>query len=162
MESSLTNSGSSSTLFMTKGGVHFIKISFPYKNFNKLEDKLYKIIKESLANGFENKEVQKIKNQYISSKVYDKETLESYAFSFGHSYAQNGDIYSEEKFINLIEKVETQEVNDALKDIFSRTIHVALQLPENENLINSEKKVKKLQKKLELFKNLRIKKPRVL
>ena len=154
MESALTNSSSSSTLFMSKGGVHFIKISFPYKNFDKLESTLYKIIKENLTNGFENKEVQKIKNQYLSSKVYDKETLEAYAFSFGHSYAQNGDIYSEEKFINLIEKVETQEVNNALKDIFSRPVHIALQIPESEHLSKAEIKIKKLQKKLETLKEV--------
>ncbi|MBG07376.1 MAG: hypothetical protein CME68_01330 [Halobacteriovoraceae bacterium] len=158
MNSALTNSSSSSTLFMSKGGVHFIKISFPYKNFDKLENTLHKIIKENLVNGFENKEVQKIKNQYLSSKVYDKETLESYAFSFGHSYAQNGDIYSEEKFINLIEKVETQEVNDALRDIFSRAIHIALQIPEIESLSKAEIKVKRFQKKLETLKELNGKK----
>ena len=158
MDSALTNSSSSSTLFMSNGGVHFIKISFPYKNFNKLEITLHKIIKENLINGFENKEVQKIKNQYLSSKVYDKETLESYAFSFGHSYAQNGDIYSEAKFINLIEKVETQEVNDALKDIFSRPIHISLQIPESESLSKAEIKLKKFQKKLETLKELNTKK----
>ncbi len=162
MGSALTNSSSSSTLFMAKGGVHFIKISFPYKNFNELEKTLYKIIKENLINGFEDKEVQKIKNQYLSSKIYDKETLESYAFSFGHSYAQNGDIYSEAKFINLIEKIDTQEVNVALRNIFSRPIHIALQIPENENLDKAEIKIKKFQKSLGTLKELNYKSDKAL
>ena len=57
------------------------------------------------------------------------------------------EIYTQKtKFINLIEKIETQEVNAALRDIFSRPIHIALQIPENENLDKAEIKVKKFQK----------------
>jgi zinc protease len=148
LNSAITNSSSSSTLFMAKGGVHFIKLTFPHKNFEKVLKTFIEIISKYIMEGFEEKEIKKIKNQYLSSKIYDKETLESYAFSFGHSFAQNGDIYSEEKFIEQIKKIQIQEVNLSFQKIFNRPIHTSLQIPLDESKQNAEKILKKFQKDL--------------
>ena len=155
LDSAVTNSSGASTLFMANGGVHFIKLTFPHKNFEKALSSFVEIISKCILEGIQDKEIRKIKNQYLSSKIYDKETLESYAFSFGHSFAQNGDIYSEEKFIERIKKIQIQDVNSSLQEIFSRSIHASLQIPIEEDLKTAQNKLKKFQSQLHNLKKLK-------
>lgn len=134
VDKSLANSCSCSTMFMTDGGVHFMRLSLPIENLNKANDRVLKTFKEAIENGFDEKELRKIKNQYVASKVYDMESLESYAFSLGHGHAQFGDIGSEEEFIRRIKNVTKSQVDAALTAILSRPLHFSLQVPKGTDM----------------------------
>ena len=144
LDKTLANHASSSTMFMIKGGAHFIRLSFPFKNISALFKKFAAVIDKTIEEGIEPAEVQKIKNQYISSKIYEQESIEAFTFSLGHSYAQTGDINCEEEFINKMKKINPSEVNKALKKIFSNNAHFCLQIPSKESLTTAKKELQKL------------------
>ena len=130
----LADHATASTSFMNRGGFHYIKIIFPYKSLKRTLQKTKGLLKTVISSGFSQAEIRKIKNQYIDSKVYDRESLESFAFSLGHSFAQTGDIESENQFIERIKSTPAGHVNHVLKDIFARPVHASLQIPLNKNL----------------------------
>jgi zinc protease len=147
--SSVATSCGSSTMFMNHGGLHYLKFVFPVENLNKVLTSFEKLLLTTLKDGLSDDEIQKIKNQYIASKVYDMESLESYAFSLGHSFASTGDINSEEEFISRIKNTTVAEVNDSLRRIFKRSFHLGVQLPDGKTSAQVEKKVKDFQTRLE-------------
>lgn len=144
LEDSISNSSGTTTMFMNKGGLHYIRISFPVENSKKILKRINEIFSEVIVEGIESSEVDKIKNQYVASKVYEMESLESFAFSLGHGFAQTGDITCEEEFIKQIRKTSPVSVNKAYLDILARPIHLSLQVPKGEN-------IPKLTKELEGF-----------
>ncbi len=146
IEETLANNSSASTMFMNHGGAHFIRVTCPTENLEKILKKLTIELKLLLKNGVLPKELQRIKNQYISSKTYEKETIESFAFSLGHGYAQTGDINSDHEFIARIKKTKIDEVNKALIEIFNKPMHLGIQAPKSTDL-------NKLKKLLEKFQN---------
>jgi zinc protease len=145
LDKTLANHASASTMFMIKGGAHFIRLSFPFKNLAPLMKKFSAVINDTIENGLEANEVTKIKNQYISSKIYEQESIEAFTFSLGHGFAQTGDINCEEEFIKKMKKVNPSEVNKSLKQIFSKNIHMCLQIPTKESLPLAKKELQKLQ-----------------
>jgi zinc protease len=152
LDKTLANVASASTMFMAKGGAHFIRLSFPHKNLSELMKKFTKTINEAIENGIAADEIQKIKNQYISSKIYEMESIESFAFSLGHSYAQSGDIKCEEEFIERIKNTTSTAVNLSLREIFSKNVHLSLQIPNDAPLEKSKNELHKLQKSLATIK----------
>lgn len=149
LENSIANSCGASTLFMNNGGVHLIRISFPPQNLDIVTNKLEEIIADVLKNGMTKDQVKRIKLQYIASKVYDMESIESRAFSLGHGFAQNNDINSEDEFIQRMKKVTLSEVNHSLREIFSRPIHIGVQIPKDQKTSTFKRKVETLQTKLQ-------------
>jgi zinc protease len=139
LDKTLANVASASTMFMAKGGAHFIRFVFPHKNLNEITKKFTTIIQETVSRGLSVDEINKIKNQYLSSKIYEMESIESFSFSFGHSYAQNGDIKCEEDFIDRIKGTTPSNVNHSLKSIFLKDFHLSLQLPREASLENGKK-----------------------
>ncbi|MEI8346543.1 MAG: pitrilysin family protein [Pseudomonadota bacterium] len=137
LESSLSNTCSSSTMYMADGGIHFIRIVFPHQHLRQILQKLSGVLKEIMHEGIEKEEIEKIKNQYLSTKIYDMESLESYAFSLGHGFAQTGNPNCEEEFIERIKKASIYTVNQSYKDIFRRQMHMGLQIPKGESLENA-------------------------
>lgn len=131
-DSSLCSTVSGSTMYMADGGSHFIRFVCPEKNLKEVLEKFAELLKETYVEGFEGSEVLKIKNQYIASKIYEKESLEAYSFSKGYGFAQTGDIHCEEGFIERIKETKTQSVNASIRHIFSRPLHISLQLPKSE------------------------------
>jgi zinc protease len=129
----LAQGASASTMFMAKGGVHFLKITAEVQQAKAAIEGLEKLIQEYAQKGFDRLEVQKIQNQYFASKVYEKESLEAFAFSLGHSFAQNGDIESEAKFLNKIKSVPYENIISAFQKTFKRPMHVSVQLPSGTN-----------------------------
>ncbi|WP_127718350.1 pitrilysin family protein [Halobacteriovorax sp. HLS] len=154
LDGTLSNGASSSTMFMAKGGVHFLRVSFPQKNLKKVLKRLETIFKDLVKEGLNKDEINRIKNQYVASKVYEKESLESYAFSLGHGYAQTGDINCEDEFINKIRKTSVAEVNATFKEIFSRPIHISLQLPRDAKEDSSKLELEKFHEKISKLKNI--------
>jgi zinc protease len=154
LDGTLSNGASSSTMFMSKGGVHFLRVSLPHENLKKVLKKLEVIFKQLVQEGLSKEEINKIKNQYIASKVYEKESLEAYAFSLGHGYAQTGDINCEEEFINRIKKTSTSSVNETFKEIFSRPIHISLQVPRDTNEEKAKKDLTVFKENVEKLKNI--------
>ncbi|MDO9184047.1 MAG: pitrilysin family protein [Bacteriovorax sp.] len=152
LDKTLANVASASTMFMAHGGAHFIRLVFPYKNMSELLAKFTKTIVKAIDEGLAADEVQKIKNQYLSSKIYEMESIESFSFSLGHSYAQNGDIKCEEEFIERIKNTNANAVNKSLRNIFSQNMHMSLQIPKEVSLDKSKKELQKFQKSLELVK----------
>jgi zinc protease len=138
-QTGLATSCGSSTMFMNDGGLHYIKLIFPVEKTREVLSAFENVIITMLNEGLSDKEIQKIKNQYVASKVYDMESIESYAFSLGHSFASTGDISSEEEFINRIKKTTVSEVNDSLKRIFKRPIHFSIQVPVSHKTQKNEK-----------------------
>lgn len=148
IKNTLANSASASTLFMTKGGVHLMRVRCPVENLKKMLTSLSQVFSRSIKKGFSEEEVNKIKNHYIASKIFEMESLESFAFSLGHSYAQNGDVEAEEKFIKQMEKTQTDQVNDSISDIFSRNVHMSLQIPMDAKVTDAKKALRDFQRKL--------------
>lgn len=147
-DSGIANNCSSSTMFMAKGGAHFIRVVFPHKNISKVFDVLAQTMNETVGEGFDRQEAQRIKNQYLASKIYERESIESFAFSLGHGHAQNGDIDCEEEFISRIKNTTLAQVNGAYRSISKRSIHACLQVPRGESLEKSKNEVTKLLKNI--------------
>ncbi|MDC1175733.1 insulinase family protein, partial [Bacteriovoracaceae bacterium] len=147
-QDSLANSCAASTMFMNNGGVHFLRVIFPPKDLKKVLARVHKIINDAIKEGFSDEELSKIKNQYIASKVYDMESLESFSFSLGHSFAQTGDINGEEVFIDTIKKATRAKVENGLRGIFAKPTHLSLQLPKGIKLEPAKKDIQAFQKKL--------------
>ncbi len=152
LDKSLANVASASTMFMAKGGAHFIRLVFPHKNMKELLKKFLSTINEALKDGLSSEEIAKIKNQYLSSKIYEMESIESFAFSLGHSYAQNGDIKCEEEFIERIKGTSSNAVNQSLKNIFSKDIHISMQLPKEADAKKAKAELVAFQKQLKTLK----------
>lgn len=147
-DTSLANGISGSTMFFSKGGCHFLKMACPIENVNKAIKQLEKSIRTSLKIGFTSNEIFRIKNQYLSAKVYEKETLESFAFNLGHSFAQSGNINCEDDFIGNMKHATGKQVTQSLIEIFSRDIHVNVQLPEGENILGLGEKLFKFRENI--------------
>lgn len=152
LDKSLANVASASTMFMAKGGAHFLRLVFPHKNMNDVFLKFTEVLNTAISKGFSADEIAKIKNQYLSSKIYERESIESFAFSLGHSFAQSGDIKSEEEFIERIKVTTPHAVNKSIKDVFSKNVHFALQIPKEASLADSKKYMTSLHKNFEAIK----------
>ena len=157
LEKTMANTASASTMFMAKGGAHFIRMVFPHENLNLVLKRVKEVINEILEEGFTSDEISKIKNQYISSKTYERESIESFAFSLGHSFAQSGNINSDEEFIAKIKKTSTSQVNRAFKNIFKKSIHLNIQTPKGVKEATTKKDLEKFQGELSKIKNHLIK-----
>lgn len=152
LEKTLANTASASTMFMAKGGAHFIRLVFPHENLNLVLKRVKEVIIEILEEGFSSDEITKIKNQYISSKTYERESIESFAFSLGHSFAQSGNINSDEDFIARIKKTSTSQVNRAFKNIFKKVIHINIQTPKGTKEVITKKDLNRFQGELKKIK----------
>lgn len=128
-KSSVASGVSGSSMFFANGGVHFLKIACPPENVNKALKAYEKTIKDVITNGLTEDEVRRIQNQYVASKIYEKESLESFSFALAHSYAQSNNMHSDAEFINKMAQVKTDEVIEAIKRIFSRSVHCSIQVP---------------------------------
>ncbi|MBF0206142.1 MAG: insulinase family protein [Oligoflexia bacterium] len=150
-ESGLANNCYTSSMYLNDGGVHFIKISAPPENLYKIYPLFIEVIDETLRQkAFDPKiEIEKIKNQYIASKIYEKESLESYAFALGNSYVQTGDIYGEHQFIEKLKQSGAQEVQRGFQEVMNRPLHAVLQIPQKCNLELFRSKLEKFHSKLQ-------------
>jgi zinc protease len=138
-QSTLANGVGASTMFFSKGGAHFIRFQCPPNHLDQAYTTFLNVIRESITTGFSEADLQKIKNQYLASKIFDKETVESFCHVLGQGFAQNGDIHSEEKFIDRLRKGGTSDITHSLINIFSRPMHVSLQIPIDENISRRKK-----------------------
>ena len=148
IKNQLANTLSSSTMFLNKGGVHFIQIAFPYDMLQKLLRKLEAILKTIAQDQFGQKEIRRIKNQYLASKIFRLESLESYAFSIGYSYAQTKNINYDDQFIERIRQTDAYSVNEAFVKIFNRPVHLSLQIPKGAPIEKTKKLLLSFQKNL--------------
>lgn len=147
-KTSLCNGIAGSTMYFADGGVHMLRMSFPVENISKVAKTFMDTLKNAMAEGFKPEELTKIKNQYISSKIYEKESIESYAFSLGHGFAQSGDINCENDFIEKIRSTTADEVWDALLEIVTKSSHFNLQVPKDTKTAPFDKELKKWQAEL--------------
>ena len=152
LDNTLANVASASTMFMAHGGAHFVRLVFPFKNMAELLKKFTKTITKAIEDGLESDEIQKIKNQYISSKIYERESIESFSFSLGHSYAQSGDIKCEEEFIERIKNTHASSVNKSLRNIFLQDAHLSLQIPKENSTEKAKSELNKFQNELSKLK----------
>jgi zinc protease len=147
-KTSLCNGIAGSTMYFADGGSHMLKMNFPIENLAKISKIFLQIIQETAQKGFKPEELTKIKNQYISSKIYEKESIESYAFSLGHGFAQSGNIFCEDEFIEKIRRATPEEVSDGLIEILQKSTHFTLQVPKGTAMAKQEKELKGWQVKL--------------
>ncbi len=147
-KTSLCNGISGSTMYFADGGVHMLRASFPVENLAKVSALFMTTLNEALKDGFRDEELTKIKNQYISSKVYERESIESFAFSLGHGFAQSGNIHCEEEFIEKIRNANTDEVSLAIFDILKQSSHFTLQVPQGTKVAPLQKELKRWQDNL--------------
>jgi zinc protease len=144
-KSSLCNGIAGSSMYFADGGAHMLKMNFPIENLPKVRKAFMETLTGAMKSGFEPHELQKIKNQYISSKVYERESIESYAFSLGHGFAQSGNIHCEDEFIEKIRAANVQEVWNGLLEILRENSHFTLQVPKGTKLSPLETELKKWQ-----------------
>jgi zinc protease len=145
---SLCNGIAGSTMYFADGGTHMLKMNFPVENLQKVSKLFLSTISEVVAKGFKPEELTKIKNQYISSKIYERESIESFAFSLGHGFAQSGNIFCEDEFIEKIRQATLEEVWDGLIEILQNSTHFTLQAPKGTNLPKQEKEIEKWQQQI--------------
>jgi zinc protease len=147
-KTSLCNGIAGSTMYFAEGGVHMLKMSFPVENLSKVSKLFMSTFTDALVDGFKTEELTKIKNQYISSKIYERESIESYAFSLGHGFAQSGNIYCEDDFIEKIRSTSVEEVWDGLAEVVKHSSHFTLQVPKDTKTEPLEKELKRWQSEL--------------
>jgi zinc protease len=126
---SMASGVNGSTMFFSEGGCHFLRFACPVENIEKVLTQFPKTVKNVFNDGFSQDAIDRIRNQYIASKVYEKESIESFAFGLGHGFAQSGNIDCEEDFIKQMKLISRSKVKKSLTEIFSREIHVTVQLP---------------------------------
>lgn len=146
---SLCNGVAGSSMYFAQGACHMIKANFPMENLSKVLTAFEKTLIESMKDGPRDEEVAKIKGQYVAGKVYEKESLESYAFSLGHGFAQSGDIFCEDGFIARLKDTSARKVAHALPIIFSRPVHATLQVPQDADEDQAMRTLSVFQKKLQ-------------
>lgn len=144
-KTSLCNGVAGSTMYFANGGVHMLKMNFPVENLPKISKIFLTTLNNALKDGFKAEELTKIKNQYISSKIYERESIESYAFSLGHGFAQSGNIFCEDEFIEKIRATNVDEVWEGLVEILKNSTHFTLQVPKGTKTQPLEKELKKWQ-----------------
>lgn len=147
-KTSLCNGIAGSTMYFAHGGSHMIKMSFPIENLGKISKIFLTTLKEAVEKGFKPDELTKIKNQYISSKIYERESIESFAFSLGHGFAQSGNIHCEEEFIERIRATTVEDVSIGINEILQSVSHFTLQVPKGTKIAPLEKTLKQWQKDL--------------
>lgn len=147
-KTSLCNGVAGSTMYFAHGGVHMMKMNFPVENLPKISKIFSQIIEGAIREGFGHDELTKIKNQYISSKIYEKESIESFAFSLGHGFAQSGNIYCEDEFIEKIRATSVEDVQEGLLEIIAQSSHFTLQVPKGTKFQAFEKELKNWQNNL--------------
>ncbi len=152
LNATLANGVSASTMFLVDGGFHSIKLACPVENLNKVYAEFIATLSTITKKGFTNSEVEKIKNQYIASKIYEKESLESYAFSLGQGFAQTGNIYADELFIERIRKTSTSLVNESFIEILKNSFSIELQIPKNVKETTAQKDLTKFFNNFKKFK----------
>lgn len=147
-KTSLCNGIAGSTMYFADGGTHMLKMNFPVENLPKISKLFMDTILEVVTKGFKPEELNKIKNQYISSKIYERESIESFAFSLGHGFAQSGNIFCEDDFIEKIRRSTPDEVWDGLVEILQKSTHFTLQVPKGTDFKKQEKELQSWQQKL--------------
>jgi zinc protease len=158
-KTSLCNGIAGSSMYFAHGGAHMLKMSFPIENLAKVSQVFLDTLNEAVTNGYRQDELTKIKNQYISSKVYERESIESYAFSLGHGFAQTGNIYCEDDFINNIRNATVDEVSAAIHEILRQSSHFTLQVPKGTKIPAATTALKKWQSQLRKAVGKQVKKP---
>jgi zinc protease len=146
LDGSIANNCASSTMFFSKGGIHFLRVNYPVENHKKVMTRLQKTLANVINKGLTQEDITKIKNQYVAAKLYEKESIESFSFSLGSSYAQTLDLENENEFVKKVKKTSLKQVNNAYKDIFSRPIHLSLQLPKGLKAKDYKSDLEKFQK----------------
>ncbi len=144
-KNSLCNGVAGSTMYFANGGVHMLRMSFPVENLTKISKAFTETLTDAVLKGFKVDELTKIKNQYISSKIYERESIESYAFSLGHGFAQSGNIHCEDEFIEKIRATSVEDVSEAIGRIIKQSSHFTLQVPKGTKTAPIEKELKKWQ-----------------
>jgi zinc protease len=144
-KTSLCNGVAGSTMYFSHGGVHMVKMNCPVENLPKVSKIFVRVIQDAVKNGFGEDELTKIKNQYISSKVYEKESTESFAFSLGHGFAQSGNIFCEDEFIERIRATSVEDIKEGLIQIIGQSSHFILQVPKGTKTQPFEKELKSWQ-----------------
>lgn len=148
LKNAIANSCNCSTMVFSDGGIHFLRVKFPKENTDQVLKTLAETLKKVTNDGVSKEDVTKIKNQYIASKVFEKESIESFSFSVGHSYAQTNDLDRETIFLDQVKKCSASKVSEAYQFIFSRPLHFSLQLPLGEEKKKYEKKIEAFAKKI--------------
>jgi zinc protease len=143
------NSASCSSLTMTKGAAHYLSISCPVEKFTKVTSSLTVLLRKVIEQGFKEDDLNKVKNQYSASKIYEQEMLESYLSSIGNSFAQTGTLDGDQRFLTMLSSCSTKEVNHALVKILGRQPHLMLQIPLEESISKYQTTMRRLQVKLE-------------
>ena len=139
LKDSIANGVGCSSMFFNNGGCHFMKFTFPVENYSKVLAGIKKSIKTLIEVGLPQDAIDRIRNQYVASKIYEKESIESFAFALGHGFAQTGDIHCENDFIDKMKKASAEQVIASLKDILLRPLHITLQLPKaSKNAVKKE------------------------
>ncbi len=148
IKQNLVNSCNSYTMFMQDGGMHIINIVFPFEKIQNLKKAILLIIKNWYKNKFTIVEINKIKNHYISHKIYSKESIENLAFSKGESFIRTGNINYEDKYIERLKGCSIEDVNNSFLDILSKNLHINIQIPKKENKLKAENTFKDLSKQI--------------
>lgn len=148
VEAPLASSASASTMFMRRGGVHFVRASVPPGSLDGTLRALADLLAGTAREGFSGSEVDKVKNQYVATKVFNRESLESFASATGFDYAQTGDLDGGEKFVERVRETGASSVNRLFREVLARPVHVALQVPRGFSPAAAERMAAGFQKRL--------------
>jgi zinc protease len=138
-EDAIANSVSASSLFFSLGSSHFIKFKSTVENFHKAIQEFFTVLKNAISSPLTKEELDKVKNIYVASKVFERESIDSFAFSLGHGFAQENDILSDQKFIEKIGSTQVEDANKTLLLLFNGDIKVSILCPKDADKNELEK-----------------------
>ncbi len=139
VETHLASSVEGSSYYLKNGSMYFLSINFDLKNLKEI----LKVFKESLKEEPSLEEIQRIIRQLKATKIYDKETLESYTFREGLTYALTNNFKAEEDYFFALEQVLDFDPKKFFQD-FS----LSLQVPKGSSLEGIKETCEQFQRNL--------------
>ncbi|MDH4466899.1 MAG: pitrilysin family protein [Bacteriovoracaceae bacterium] len=128
-ELEVANSISGSTMYLKGGATHFLRASISTDKFLDFQKAWPQVWEELAHNDLVEEEIQKIKNQFYASKIYEKESLESYAFTLGHNYIFTGNLLGDDSFLKRVKDAKLIDVKKQLNSLVKKTWSFSLQTP---------------------------------
>jgi len=128
-ELELATSISGSTLYLKNGAAHFIRASIPPEKLVDFQKAWPKAWEEVSNKKLSELDIKKIQNQYYASKIFEKESVESYAFTLGHNYIFTGDLHGDEIFLTRVRDAKLSDVQNQLPLLTKKTWSFSLQSP---------------------------------
>ncbi|MBI3039203.1 insulinase family protein [bacterium] len=116
-EEQLVSSVSSNYFTSGDPSLFFIGAVMPQGNVRKFIDRASRLVREFRDGEIPSEELEKAKQQIISSTIFSRETAQSQAFSYGH-YATLGKLEEADLYLDRIQALSRDDIIRVAKSVF--------------------------------------------